>query len=79
VAFDGATDCLAHDKADAHRFGGVGLCGWQQVDDYRVTAGPQGRPGRSGEVNTAPEPMGGSKHRLAEGDRAEVGRLVLVD
>lgn len=27
VALDGPTNGLTHDKADAHRFGGVGLSG----------------------------------------------------
>jgi hypothetical protein len=66
MAFDGAADRLAHDKADAHRLGGVGLCGWQQVNYDRASAGPQWGPRRCGEVSTAPKPMGGSKHRLAE-------------
>jgi hypothetical protein len=40
MAFDRSADGLAHDKADAHRFSGVGLCGWQQVNNYRSSAGP---------------------------------------
>ena len=77
MAFNRSANSLAHDKADAHRFGGVGLCGWQQVNYDRSSAGPKWGPGCSGEVGTAPEPMGGSKHCRVDSERAEVGRLVL--
>ena len=62
MAFNRTANCLAHDKADAHRFGGVGLSGRQQVDDYRVTTGPKCGPRGGLKVSSAPKPMTGWKH-----------------